>query len=167
MTPEQRGALEVLVGRALTEQEVATIDPLLDGNNRRDDLIASLLSVGRTEVYSRMTSARGLAELYPGGPAGAEVILMKLEGAAAALKASPDQALKVQGSLIARQLSFLNADGLDFGSAALRGMLDQFVPSPLTEEEVTGLKAVATRPAPISIDAVSRALNIAEGRMVL
>lgn len=155
------------MGRALTEPEAATVEPLLDGNNRRDDLIAALLSVGRTEVYNRMTSARGLAELYPGGPAGAEVVLMKLEGAAAALKASTDQALKVQGSLIARQLGFLNTDGLDFGSTALRSMLDQFVPSILTPEEVEGLKAVATRPAPISIDAVSRALNIAEGRMVL
>lgn len=113
--------------------------------------LAVALSSGRTEVYPRMTSARGLAELYSTGPVGAEVVLMKLEGAAATMKASNDQQQKVLGSLIARQLGFLAGDGLDFGSTALRGMLDQFVVlGILTADEVAGLKAIATRPAPVA-----------------
>lgn len=168
MTPEQQAALEGLVGRALQPAELAAIEPLLNPEDRRDDLIAAVLSAGRTEIHSRMTSSRGLAGQYPGGPAGAEVVLMKLEGAAATLKASAAQGEKVLGSLIARQLGFLNGEGLDFGSVALRGMLDQFVSlGILTVDEVAGLKSIAVRPAPIQLDVVSRALNVAEGRMVL
>lgn len=88
--------------------------------------IADALSVGRVRVASRMTSARGLAELMPGGPLAAEAVLLKLEGARDALLASQDQGDKVLGSLLRRQLAFLAADGLDFGSAALRGMINQF-----------------------------------------
>lgn len=121
--------------------------------------LAAALSVGRTEVYSRMTSARGLAELYPDGPVGAEVVLMKLEGAAAALKADADPSKKVLGSLLTRQLGFLAADGLDFGSAALRGMLDQFATATiLTADEVAKLKSIATRPSPIPELDVRRAI---------
>jgi hypothetical protein len=161
MTPTQKTALEALAGRVLTVDEEAQIDAHLP--LRRDDLIAQLLSVGRTQVRSRMTSARGLAELYAGGPLGAEVVLQKLEGAADSLKASANAQEKVLGSLIARQLSFLGADGLDFGSAALRGMLDQFAAmNILTAGEVADLKAVAVFPHPITTNAVSDALNAAE-----
>ena len=34
--------------------------------------LAAALSVGRTEVYSRLVSARGMAADYFGGPVGAE-----------------------------------------------------------------------------------------------
>lgn len=158
MTPAQQTALEALVGRALTQGEVEQITPLVA--ERRDDLIAGILSVGRTEVYPRMTSARGLAELMPGGPVAAEVVMMKLEGAATAMLASADQQQQVLGSLIRRQLSFLAGDGLDFGSAALRAMLDQFVTlTILTSGEVAGLKGIAVRAAPINTNSVSDALN--------
>ena len=121
--------------------------------------LAAALSVGRTEVYSRLVSARGMAADYFGGPVGAEVILMKLEGAATALKASAEQADKVLGSLISRQLGFLSGDGLDFGYPALRGMLDQFAAGGiLTAEEVVGLKAIATRPLPVSEHDVRHAI---------
>jgi len=168
MTPAQQAALEGLAGRTLLPAELSGIELLLNPEDRRDDLIAAVLSAGRTEIHSRMTSSRGLAELYPAGPAGAEVVLMKLEGAAAALKTSSDQGEKVLGSLIGRQLGFLNGEGLDFGSGALRGMLDQFVSlGILTADEVAGLKSIAVRAAPVPVDVVSRALNIAEGRMVV
>jgi len=121
--------------------------------------IADALSVGRTRVVPRMTSARGLAELYPGGPVGAELVLMKLEGAAAALKASAKPDDKLLGSLLARQLSFLGGDGLDFGSAALRAMLDSFVPAILTAEEVAGLKSIGVVPDLITHTEVGAALQ--------
>lgn len=112
--------------------------------------LADALSAGRTEVRSRITSARGMAEHMPGGPAAAEIVLMKLEGARDAMLGSADDATKVMGSLLRRQLRFLDGEGLDFGSPALRAMLDQFVLlNILTADEVTGLKAIAQFPAPV------------------
>lgn len=132
----------------------------LQALGRRDDLIATALSAGRTKVVPRMVSARGLASKVPGGPLAAEVILLKLEGARDAMLASQDPQTKVMGSLLRRQLGFLSADGLDFGDAALRGMLDQFAALEiLTADEVAGLKAIAVAADPVSTNDVSHALN--------
>lgn len=125
--------------------------------------IADALSAGRKRVVSRIISARGIAAEFPGGPVAAEVVLMKLEGAAAAAQASNDPEQQVLGSLIARQLRFLAADGLDFGSAALRGMLDQFVGMGiLTQAEVDGLKSLALVDDPITHTQVGHALQGSE-----
>lgn len=121
--------------------------------------IADALSVGLTRVVSRMVSARGLSERLPGGPLAAEVILMKLEGARDALLASPVPADQVTGSLLRRQLKFLDADGLDFGSPALRAMLDQFTPNPLTAQEVADLKSIALEPHVITHTDVGAAIQ--------
>lgn len=123
--------------------------------------IAAALSVGRKTIKRRIVSSRGLAELYPGGVFESEIILMKLEGTAATLKASEDSQQKVMGSLLARQLSFLAGEGLDFGSPALRGMLDTFsVMGILTSVEVTGLKSIAEIPDPVTSAQVSEALGL-------
>lgn len=123
--------------------------------------IARRLSEGLPpRVVSRMTTSRGLAEHMPGGPAAAEVVLMKLEAARDAMLASSDQATKVQGSLLRRQLAFLSGDGLDFGSPALRAMLDQFqLGGILTGAEVAGLKAIAEVQASLNWSDVEHALN--------
>lgn len=122
--------------------------------------IADALSVGLTEPYSRITTARGLAEFFPGGPLAAEAVLLKLEGSAVTLKASADSSQKLLGSLLSRQLGFLNSEGLDFGSAALRGMLDYFASiGILTSSEATGLKAIAERPAKITHESVTAAIH--------
>ena len=113
--------------------------------------LADALSVVRTKVVPRMTSARGLAELLVGGPMQAETILLKLEGARDAMLASADPAQSLMGSMLRRQLRFLDADGLDFGSAALRAMLDQFqVAGILTADEVAAVKMIGVVPDPVS-----------------
>lgn len=48
MTSMQQTALEALVGRELTQSEIDQIDNWLP--TRRDDLIADLLSIGRTKM---------------------------------------------------------------------------------------------------------------------
>ena len=160
MTPQQQTALDSLAGRALTTAEVEQIAPLVAADVRADAQIAAILSVGRTGLVSRMTSARGLAESYVGGPIGAEIVLMKLEGARDAMLSSPDPQQQVLGSLLRRQLGFLAGEGLDFSSGALRAMLDQFAAlGILTADEVAGLKAIAVRPAPLDVRAVTIALN--------
>lgn len=157
MSPQQQSALEALAGRALTQAEVEQITPLVEAGSTQ--AIADILSVGRTQVVSRMTSARGLAEHLPGGPLAAETILLRLEGARDSMLASSDEQQRVLGSLLRRQLGFLAGDGLDFGSGALRGMLDQFgALGILTTQEVAGLKAIAVRPAPITHAQVGAAL---------
>ena len=127
---------------------------------RNDAGLAAALSTGRTKIEPRMVSARGLAERYTGGPIGAEVVLMKLEGAAATMSTSADPNQKVIGSLLKRQLGFLNGDGLDFGSAALRAMLDQFVVlGILTQAETDALKSIAVGAEVVTTAEVSAALN--------
>lgn len=147
----------------MTPQEIRdaiAASPELQALGRDTQAIADALSVGRKRVQSRIVSARGIAAEFPGGPVAAEVVLMKLEGAAAAASASADQSQKVLGSLISRQLRFLAADGLDFGSAALRGMLDQFVSmSILTQAEVDGLNSLADVDDPITHTQVGAALR--------
>ncbi len=167
MSPQQQTALEALVGRALTGDEVTAIEPYISNpNNRNDVQIAAVLSTGRTRVVQpHMVSARGLAAAYPGGPLAAEAVLMKLEAARDAALVSEDQSQKVLGSLLRRQLGFLTADGLDFGAAALRAMLDQFAAlNILTQQEAANLKGLASVADPLPVLDVSRALNVAEGR---
>jgi len=130
--------------------------------------VADALSVGRTRVAPRIVSARGMAEHVPGGPLAAEVILLKLEGARDAMLASQDQQQIVMGSLLRRQLSFLAGDGLDFGSPALRGMLDQFAAlSILTQAEVDGLKGIALVPDPVDVMSVCRAVFADDGALLI
>jgi hypothetical protein len=145
----------------MTPQEIRdaiAASPELQALGQNTQAIADALSVGRKRVESRIISARGIAAEFPGGPVAAEVVLMKLEGAAAAASASTDQSQKVLGSLISRQLRFLAGEGLDFGSPALRGMLDQFVGMGiLSQVEVDGLKSLVDVAATISEMDVRRA----------
>ena len=60
MTPQQQAALEALVSRTLTAEEVAQIDALLPTGSV--GAIAALLSVGRTRVVSHFASERGVLE---------------------------------------------------------------------------------------------------------
>lgn len=147
----------------MTPQEIRdaiAASPELQALGTNTQAIADALSVGRKRVVPRMTSARGLAELMPGGPVAAEVVLMKLESAAASMLQSADQQQRVLGSLLHRQLGFLAGEGLDFGSAALRGMLDQFVGMGiLTADEVAGLKAIALVDDPVTHTQVGAALR--------
>lgn len=161
MTAAERAALESLVGRPLTEAEAAHVGAhLADPDDRRDDLIAAALSEGRTEVRLTRVSEAGLLERWPEGPVGADAFLVKLE--AFAESAHP------AAGVVRRALKFLGtSDGLDLGAAATHTMLDTLAAGAvIAPAEATAAKALSRHPAPISLDAVSRALNIAQGRMV-
>lgn len=158
MTPQQRAALESLHGAPFTAEQATTVQGHLAAGNL--GAIAALMSVGRTRVAPRMTTARGLAELMPGGPMAAEAVLLKLEGARDSMLASADQNTRVTGSLLRRQLGFLAGDGLDFGSNALRGMLDQFAATGvLTAAEAANLKSIALAPNTVTWQQVYAALQ--------
>lgn len=151
MTPAQLSALQDLVQRDLTEGEQAAIDPLLTNGNV--GAIADILSVGRTHVVSHFASERGILERYPGGPVAADALLAKLEGFA--------QTGHPMARIVGRALKFLaQPEGLDVGSPATRGLLDQLVAGGvITGAERDGLVAMATRPDPLHHTAVSTALQ--------
>lgn len=153
MTPEQRLALEALVGRALTPAEVAQITVLIAPGNRQDGAIAALLSIGRTRVVSHFASERGILERYPGGPVQADALLAALEAFAATTHP--------MARIVSRALKFLaQPEGLDIGSPATQALLDQLqAGNVLTLEQRNGLRAMATQPDPITLAAVSAALN--------
>lgn len=130
--------------------------------------IAALLSGATTEVHSRITTSRGVAELYPGGPLAAEAVMLKLEGTRDVMLASADPGTKLMGSMLRRQLAFLASDGLDFGSQALRGMLDQFAAAGvITAQEAAGLKAIAERPVQVDEFAVRCAIFADDGALLV
>lgn len=162
MTTAERAALETLVGRDLTDDESTAIDGHIgDDNDRRDDLVAALLSQGRTRYVTTRVSEAGLLERWPAGPAAADAFLVKLEAFA--------QSQHELAGIVRRALKFLGTpEGLDLGAAATHIMLVQLAAGKvISTEEAALAKALSQQPAPVSLADVSRVLNIAQGRMVL
>lgn len=141
-------------------------DPALQAIVPDTQAIADALSVGRTKVVSRMTGARGLASLLPGGPLQAEMILLKLEASRDALLASADPGEKLMGSMLRRQLDFLSRDGLDFGDVAFREIIEQLgAQGVLTAEEVAAIKTIGVVPDPVDEYTVRVAIYNDDGSM--
>lgn len=159
MTPNERDALQELVERTLTEEEEAAIDAALP--QRRDDVIAALLSLGRVKVVSHLASERGVLERYPAGPLAADEMLAALESFAAGQHAL--------SRIVGRALRFLGQpEGLDIGSPATQVLLVQLVEAgALTEAQRAALVQMATVPDPITTNQVSDALNRAQGLMTM
>jgi hypothetical protein len=161
VTPAELTALEGLVGRQLTLTELEQIDVWLPP--RRDDLIAALLSTGRTRLVSHFASERGILDRYqgPGGPIGADALLSKIEGFA--LSAHP------LAGIVKRAVKFLGQpEGIDLGSQGVQGILQLLTQGGvITAEERAALVAMATQPDPITTNQVSDALNKAQGLMTI
>lgn len=151
MTSAQQAALEALVGRSLTADEIASIDSLLP--TRNDVAIAAVLSVGRVKVQSmRIGIGTILATMRPNGG----VFLDALETLAAT------------DSNVKWTLKLIEASNFDIGLTATREELATFATAnPTLADEITALLAVAESADPIHYNAVSDALNIAEGLLTL
>lgn len=174
MTPQVQTALEGLVARPLTAQEVIDIDALLPIRN--DVAIAAILSAGRKRIVSRMISERGIREVC-GIVAGAH-FLQFLRTAEATPPTWLRPALTAAGvpagdqfayeDALSSAWSWIKGDGLDLGSATTRSMLDLIGAAEASlAGAVAALKAAAEQPAPIHFNTVSDALNVAEGRTTL
>lgn len=162
MTPAERAALEALVGRELSDDESTAIDAYIgDDNDRRDDLVAALLSQGRTRYVTTRVSEAGLLERWPTGPVDADAFLQKLETFA--------QSGHALSGVVRRALKFLGTpEGLDLGAAATHAMLAQLAGrNVITSDEAARAMSLSQQAAPVALADVSRALNIAQGRMVL
>lgn len=108
--------------------------------SREHGAIADLVSAGRTEVFFR-----------PGGP-GLVLKALGATGGAALLDALEAQSAHV--SSLKWALEMLRKDTLDFGDVETRLMIDQLLPP----EAAEALKAVAVRPAPVSVADVIAAM---------
>ena len=150
MTPAQQSALESIAGRALTADELAAIEPHLP--DRRDVQIAALLPVKTTLVSTPIGIGTILAVLAPNGGD----FLNALE------------TLGTTDSNVKWALKLIEQSNFDLGMLATRTQMEAFKSvAPALAAGIDALLAVAERSEPIHYNAVSDALNIAEGRLTL
>lgn len=166
MKPEQKLALEGIVGAALTDEQVAAIEPLLDPENRNDVQIAAALSVGRVKLLERFISERGVIALL--GTRDGDAFLRALEDFGTAMLPA-EHPLKADQAGIRRVIGWLRTEaGVDLGVPASQMLLGALgatgVVNAAHAAQVAALAQVAD---PISYNAVSTALNLAEGRPTL
>ena len=151
MTPNQQSALEGLISRSLNGDEIAAIDLLLP--ERNDVTIAAILSTGRVKTQpTPIGIGTVLAVMAPSGGD----FLNTLESMGAS-DANVKWALKM-----------IEQQTFDVGHAVTRAQLEAFAgAAPEMAAAVGALLAVAEVVDPINYNAVSDALNIAEGRLTL
>lgn len=116
--------------------------------------IASALSVGRTKIVTHFASERGILERYPHGPVLADVLLTKLE--TFAVSAHP------LANIVKRAMKFMaQPDGIDIGSLAVQSLLTELhAGSIITQQELDGLKLMATVSDVVSHEQVFKALEV-------
>lgn len=151
MTPVHQAALESLVARALTADEIAAIEPLLP--ERNDVAIADILSAGRVRFEPLLIGIGTImATMRPNGGAFLDAL----------------EALAATDSNVKWTLKLIEQSNFDIGLSATREELVAFAAAhPDMGPQIAALLAVAERPDPIHHNAVSVALNVAESRLVL
>ncbi len=149
MNQAQQSALEGLISRSLTVDEITAIDLLLP--ERNDVAIAAILSTGRVKTQPTPIGIGTVLAVM--APSGGE-FLNALESMGAS-DANVKWALKM-----------IEQSTFDVGHAVTRAQLEAFAgASPEMAAAVGALLAVAEFADPIHYNAVSDALNIAEGRV--
>lgn len=146
MTPEQ---IRAAIGAS---QELQALVP--DTN-----ALAAAMSAGRKLTVSHFASERGILERFAGGPLAADALLSKLEAFASTTHP--------MASIVRRALKFLaQPEGLDVGSPATQGLLDALgAGGVLTEQEVSGIKAMALADAPVPEFDIRRAIFADDGTL--
>ena len=150
MTPAQQAALESVCGQALIPEQIAAIEPYLA--DRNDVGIASLLPAKVSIVSTPIGIGTILAVLAPNGGA----FLDALESAGAS---DPN---------VKWALKLIEQSNFDVGMGATRAQMGAFAQAaPTLAGGIAALLATAERTEPTHYNAVSDALNIAEGRLTL
>lgn len=163
MTLAEIEALGALQGQPLTPAQVAEITPLIaDENARRDDLVAEVLSRTRTRIQPRRLNQMEFIGVYPGGPVEAAAILDAIRA-----YAQEEGPLK---SVLGYTVAGLASDnGIEFGNTGMHALMQELVGpgKPLTAAQASVINGITRLGDPVSREAVSRALNVAQGRMVV
>lgn len=150
MTPAQQSALESVAGKALTADQIAAIEPFLV--DRNDVAIAALLPPKVTVQSTPIGIGTILAVLAPNGG-------QFLDALEAAGQSDPN---------VKWALKLIEQSNFDVGMSATRAQMIAFAQAaPAFADGITALLATAERSEPIHYNAVSDALNIAEGRLTL
>ena len=150
MNPAQRAALESVAGQSLTAEQLAAIDPYIA--ERNDVAIAALLPPKVMIVSTPIGIGTILAVLAPNGGQ----FLDALETAGAS---DPN---------VKWALKLIEQSNFDVGMDATRAQMQAFAQAaPTFADGVAALLKTAERETPTHYNAVSDALNIAEGRMML
>ncbi len=156
MTPEQKAALEGVVGRALTGPEIAAIEPLLEVRN--DVAIAAILSVGRKRLVSKLIGVGTIIATFGS-------CVPPLSGGAF-LDALVEVGVANRDAHWAMNL--IERSNFDIGEPASQyQMMQMSVALPAFAPGLMALRGLAQAPNPIEYNVVSNALNVAEGRMML
>lgn len=156
MTPAQQAALESVAGRALIAVEVEAIDHLLP--DRNDVQIAVILTAGQPDVRKSMSVEDVFEILYTSG----DYITIK----AAQLSGNSLAAMVLAGLKDAKSIGpgLVNLDAPQ--TAALCDQLQ--AANLLSQPGRDALESASmVRSAPIDYNAISDALNVAEGRLTL
>ncbi len=151
MTPAQKTALESIIDRELTAEEVTSLDAHMDFNARNDVAIANILSTGRTKLQTYKIGTGDVLDTI-GLTAGNSLLDEVYTNAS--YRYVPKE---------------LDRGDLDISRPSVRAVIDQIAANPLVlnfdQAHADLLKALAELPDPIDFNKVSDALNVAEGRM--
>lgn len=147
MTTAQLDALESLVGRALTQDEINAIDACITETNRNDTEITRILSIGRTQLVKKNIGKGDVLDAL-GFEAG-NILLDAVDANALFRHVKPE----------------LERGDLDVSRSIARQALDAMVGiiTGFTQEHADVVKALAEAPNPLQLIDVSRVLNTAEG----
>ena len=150
MTPAQQNALEWVAGSPLSDDEMAAIDPLLP--DRNDVAIAALLPSSLSIVSTPIGIGTILAVLAPNGGAFLDAL----------------ETLGQSDPNVKWALKLIEQSNFDVGMEATRQQMQAFAQAaPSFADGIAALLATAERSEPIHYNAVSDALNVAEGRLML
>jgi hypothetical protein len=151
MTIEQQNALESLVGRPLTSDEITSIDQFLI--NRNDVQIAIILSVGRTKLTQKLIGRGDVLNTI--GFSSGNAVLDEIDTNPIYRHIRPE----------------LDRSDLDISTPLARQTIDSIASNALVigfaEAQADAIKALALVHDPLDFNKVSDALNIAEGRGTL
>jgi hypothetical protein len=151
MTIEQQNALESLVGRPLTSDEITSIDQFLI--NRNDVQIAIILSVGRTKLTQKLIGRGDVLNTI--GFSSGNAVLDEIDTNPIYRHIRPE----------------LDRSCLDISTPLARQTIDSIASNALVigfgQDQADAIKALALVNDTLSFNKVSDVLNIAEGRMTL
>jgi hypothetical protein len=151
MTGDQKSALEKVVGRVLTTEEITALGPLLDIRN--DVEIARLLSLGRTrQVPTQVGVGTVMAAMGERGGAFLDAVT----------------SLGVEDRQVYWGFDPVRRAVLDLSVPVARTMLAALrTKLPAYADDIDQLLVLGAEPDPIDFNRISDALNVAEGRMTL
>jgi hypothetical protein len=151
MNPEQLAALEAVAGRQITDAEKAVLADLVAVRN--DVAVAALLSTGRMR-YERTEIGVGTCIDVMGADAGPFLDAVT--------------ALSEHDSTLRWGMNLFHKSKLDMSMLVTRQIIGA-LKTPLSQyaNHIDALLQVGSVPNPVHFNAVSDALNVAEGRMTL